>query len=319
MKPSACAIGLDVGGTKIAAGLVMPDGKVIAKRVIPTLPQRGGEAVLQDALALAALLRDDANGASQSALAIGVSICELVDLHGCVTSAQTIPWRGLPVQERFSTLAPTRVEADSRAAGFCEAMFGAGRQFKSFLFVAVGTGIGCSLILDGVPHAGASGSTGTLASSPITAICPHCGAASHPVLEEIASGPALVARYNQRVRKPATSGEEVLTAANTANPDAVYVVQTAGEALGVTVALLVNVLDPEAVIVGGGLGTAAGRYWDSFVASTRKHIWSDTHRQLPVLKAAYGGDAGFVGAAMLAFRKYQRAPSSAANAAADAG
>jgi glucokinase len=85
----------------------------------------------------------------------------------------------------------------------------------------------------------------------------------------------------------------------------VYVVQTAGEALGVTVALLVNVLDPEAVIVGGGLGTAAGLYWDSFVASTRKHIWSDTHRQLPVLKAAYSGDAGFVGAAMLAFRKYQ--------------
>jgi len=103
-----CAIGLDVGGTKIAAGLVAPDGKIIAHRVIPTLPQRGGEAVLEDALSLAAALREEAKAAGRSMVAIGVGVGELVDLHGNVASAQTIPWRGIPVQERFARLGASR-------------------------------------------------------------------------------------------------------------------------------------------------------------------------------------------------------------------
>jgi len=66
---------------------------------------------------------------------------------------------------------------------------------------------------------------------------------------------------------------------------------------------MVNVLDPEAVVVGGGLGSAGGLYWEEFVASTRRHIWSDTRRDLPVITAAYGSDAGFVGAATLALQR----------------
>ena len=115
MKASVCAIGLDVGGTKIAAGLVAPDGKIITRRVIPTLPQRGGNAILEDALLLATSLREEAKAAGWSVAAIGIGVGELVDLHGNVVSAQTIPWRGIPVQERFARLAPAVVEADSRA------------------------------------------------------------------------------------------------------------------------------------------------------------------------------------------------------------
>jgi glucokinase len=299
-----CAIGLDVGGTKIAGGIVTPDGRIFGRRVIPTLPGRGGEAVLRDAMQLSADLLTEAREAGLSPVSIGVGVGELVDLQGNITSDQTIHWRRLPVREQFSTLAPALMEADSRAAGFCEAQFGVGRPFKSLLYITVGTGIGCSLVVDGVPYAGARGSTGTLASSPMTVVCPHCGKTSRPILEEMASGPALVARYNQRSSKPATSCQEILAAVAAGNPDAVEVVRTGGEALGVTAALLVNVLDPEAVVVGGGLGSAAGLYWDSFVTAARMHIWSGTHRQLPILKASYGGDAGFVGAAMLAFRRY---------------
>src|SRR5882762_10482740 len=175
MKASVCAIGLDVGGTKIAAGLVTPDGKVITKRVIPTLPQRGGEAVLEDVLALATSLRDEARVGGRNVVAIGVGVCELVDLQGNVMSAQTIPWRGLPVQERFSKVAPAVVEADSRAAAYCEARFGAGRNHRIFLYLTVGTGIGSSLVLDGLPYTGARGSSGTLASSPLTTHCGQCG------------------------------------------------------------------------------------------------------------------------------------------------
>jgi glucokinase len=304
VKASVCAIGLDVGGTKIAAGLVAPDGKIITRRVIPTLPQRGGDAVLEDALSLAASLWEEAKAAGRSVVAIGVGVGELVDLRGNVASAQTIPWRGVPVQERFARLAPAIVEADSRAAAFCEATFGAGRIHRIFLYVTVGTGIGSSLVLDGVPYAGARGSSGTLASSPLTTRCTECGALSGPVLEQIASGPALVMHYNQLSVKPVHTAEEVLAVAGSGDREAAHVVRTAGEALGSTVGLMVSMLDPEAIVVGGGLGMAGGLYWENFVASTRRHIWSDTHRDLPIVTAAYGSDAGFVGAAALALQRY---------------
>jgi glucokinase len=299
------AIGLDVGGTKIAAGLVTPDGKIITSRLIPTLPQRGGDAVLDDALSLAASLREEAKAAGRSLAAIGVSVGELVDLDGNVASAQTIPWLGLPVQERFARLAPAIVEADSRAAAFCEAKFGAGRTYRIFFYVTVGTGIGSSLVLDGIPYTGSRGSSGTLASSPLTTHCTECGAVIRPVLEQISSGPALVMRYNQVASKKVAKAEEVLAAAAAGDRDAVLVVRTAGEALGATVGLMVNMLDPEAILVGGGLGMAGGLYWEGFVASTRRHIWSDAHRELPILTAAYSSDAGFVGAAATALHRLQ--------------
>ena len=221
-----CAIGLDVGGTKIAAGLVTPDGKIITRRLISTLPQRGGEAVLEDALSLAASLREEAKAAGRRLVAIGVGVGELVDLHGDVASAQTIPWLGVPVQERFARLAPTVVEADSRAAAFCEAKFGAGRTYRIFFYVTVGTGIGSSLVLDGVPYTGSRGRSGTLASSPLTTNCTACGAVIRPVLEQIASGPALVMRYSRVASKRVVKAEEVHAAAAAGDRDAVHVVRT---------------------------------------------------------------------------------------------
>jgi len=304
LKAPDCAVGLDVGGTKIAAGIVAPDGNVITRRVIPTLPQRGGEEVLEDAISLAATLREEAKAAGRSLVAIGVGVGELVDLHGNVASAQTIPWLGLPVQERFARLAPAIVEADSRAAAFCEAKFGAGRPYRIFFYLTVGTGIGSSLVLDGMPYSGSRGRSGTLASSPLTTHCTACGAVIRPVLEQISSGPALVMRYNQVASKKVAKAEEVLAAAAAGDRDAVHVVRTAGEALGATVGLMVNMLDPDAIVVGGGLGMAGGFYWEGFVASTRRHIWSDALRELPILTAAYGSDAGFAGAAALALQRY---------------
>jgi glucokinase len=134
-----------------------------------------------------------------------------------------------------------------------------------------------------------------------------------PVLEEFASGPALVSRYNQadsthRGQDPQVQSveraEDVFVAMNDGDPQAIAVVDSAAHALGVSVAWLVNALDPEAVIVGGGLGTAGGRYWERFVESTRHHIWSDLNKNIPIVPAMLGVDAGFVGAAaMAAFKR----------------
>lgn len=299
-----CAIGIDVGGTKIAAGLVtFPDGTVRTRRDRPTLPQRGGAAVLGDVLGLAEDLAAQACSLHLRTDAIGLGLCELIDPQGEAMSANCVAWTGLDVRDRLSKIARTFVEADVRAAALSEAMFGAGRGRRTFLYVTVGTGISCCLVIDGQPFAGARGATGTMASSPLSVACEKCRAVNDRTLEEIASGPALVARYTAQCPGAAPSGEDVAAAAAAGDRVAIEVVRSAGQALGAALGQLVNVLDPEVVVVGGGLGLSGGLYWDSLVESTRRHIWSDVHRELPLLPATTGRDAVVIGAAATAWQK----------------
>jgi glucokinase len=306
---SECAIGLDIGGTKIAGGVVSAsDGQILTRRITPTLPERGGQVVLDDAVALAHELMMEAQAQGWSVRGIGVGVCELVDPQGNITSAHTVAWQGLPVQAAFAHLAPATVESDARAPALAEAYYGAGRPYRLFVYITVGTGISCCFVQDGRPYAGARGNALILASSPLTTTCTNCGTVLKPILEEFASGPALVTRYNAvGSREPsgrATRGEEVMAAVARGDSIAIEVVRSAGAALGVSVGWLVNVLDPEAVVVGGGLGSAKGLYWDSFVEATREHIWSNTNRDLPILQAALGPDAGIIGAAATVMQKF---------------
>jgi len=291
-------VGIDVGGTKIAAGIVrFPSGEVTAKQVIPTQPERGGEAVLADVMALARGLAAQGQDASAVFAGIGVAVAELVDGSGNVTSEQTIAWENIPVQERLSTIAPTVVESDVRAAALAEAWFGAGKGYSLVCYVTVGTGISYTLVQDGRPYAGAHGNSLILASAPLTIECPHCRKEASQVLEEFASGPALVSRYNKKSKQKLSRCEDVIKAAESQDPLAVEVVWSAGRALGSSVGFLINILDPMVLVVGGGLGLAGGLYWQSFVESTRRHVWSVLTRDLPILPAALGVDAGLVGAA----------------------
>lgn len=301
---AACAIGLDVGGTKIAAGLVAhPTGAVLARRTIPTLPRRGGKIVLDDTLSLAEELMAEAAKSNLELLGIGIGVPELVDQEGNITSSHSLDWLGSRVRDAFSSLAPAVVESDVRAGSLAEALFGAGRAYSLFVYVTVGTGISSTLVQDGRPFSGAHGNALIMASSPFSMECSSCGTALNPILEEFASGPALVARYNRHGSRKVTRAEDVTAAAEEGDDAAEHVVRSAGEALGNSVGFLVNVMDPEAIVVGGGLGTAGGPYWDSFVASTRAHIWAENSRGLPIQPAAMGADSGLIGAAATLFKE----------------
>ena len=294
------AIGIDVGGTKIAAGLVdLADGRVLARRMVPTRAERGGAAVLDDALLLAEDLLAVGQNRDIVPQSIGVAVCELVDPQQHVTSAHTVAWHGLPIRERFAALLPAAVEADVRAHALAEARYGAGRGVPHYAFVSVGTGISSCLVIDGRPLAGARGNALVLASSPLTMRCDICGSVNRPILEEYAAGPALVARYT-RAGGNAERGEQVLAAAAAGDQLASEIVVTAAEALGMAIGWLANVTDPAAIIIGGGLGTAGGSYWEALVDAVRAHIWADDTRTLPIVMAALGRDAGIVGAACAA-------------------
>ena len=305
-KPKLGAIGLDIGGTKIAAGVVLwPSGEILHRTVVPTKPARGGEAVLKDTLDVARQLNERAQREGIEVAGIGAGVAELVDCDGNVTSSCTIHWRDLPVQQRLSEVAPAVVESDVRAAALAEALFGAGRGNRLFVYVTVGTGISYCLVQDGRPFKGANGNAITMASSPLTTSCTHCGAKLRPVLEEFASGPAIAKRFAQ-AKKAETqaergAAEEVFRAASNGDKAAIEILTSAGEALGVSTAFLVNVLDPEMIVVGGGLGLAGGLYWDAFQKACREHIFADNSRGLPIVRAKMGIDAGLIGAAAVVF------------------
>ncbi len=288
-------LAIDVGGTKIAAGIVDPaTGEILLRETIATEPVRGGAAVLEETLALARRLAAD-----RRIVRIGLGVPQLVDRDGRIRSAYNFDWTDLPVRERFSALAPTTIEADVRAAARAEARFGAGKDRRIFAYVTIGTGISYCLVIDGRPHAGANGFAIHFASSALCVPCEACGHLNRPVVEEVASGPAIVEAFARRAGRRMAGAAEVLAAAA---GDAVAgdVVTGAAEQLGPLVALVVNMLDPEAIVLGGGLGLAPGLYGERLVASTRAHIWADSCRSLPILPATLGVDAGLIGAALAA-------------------
>jgi glucokinase len=303
-RPPDGLIGIDVGGTKIAGGLLVGDRGPIpgTERVIPTQAERGGQFVLDNVLRLARSLAERAAVESLRISAIGVGVPELVTPRGEIISAYHFDWRDLPVRDRLCTIAPAVIEADVRAAALAEAIIGAGRAYSHFAYLSLGTGISYTLVIDGVPYAGAHGAALILASGPLTQRCPVCGHVHRFVLEDYASGPALARRYAQLARLPVERAEQVFDAAQAGDPHAAEVLSSAGEALGVSVAFMVNLVDPQAVIVGGGLGSAVGLYWDAFLVALRDHIWSPPLRDLPVERAALKQDAGWIGAALAAFR-----------------
>lgn len=299
------ALGLDVGGTKIAGGIVrFPEGRVIARQQVPTPIRAGSEAVLDACYQLGTELAATARSHGRGLHAVGIGLCEIVDPSGHPRSGATVNWQELPVRERFASIAPTVIDADVRAAALAEAEFGAGRNRHVFLYVTIGTGISSALVVGRRPFAGARGAAGTFASSPLPSWIDGLDPA--PTLEQWASGPGLVARY-RAVGGTADGAQDVLAAAASGETKAIRIVVTAAETLGASIGWLVNVLDPDAVVLGGNLGLAQGLYREHMESALRRQIWWDGHRQLPLINAATGPDAGLLGAATTAWHRVGQA------------
>jgi glucokinase len=201
------------------------------------------------------------------------------------------------------TSLPVVIEADVRAAALGEAELGAGRELRSFVYVTVGTGISACLVHSGFPYTGARGLAGSFASGRLLIGADHGELVAGPPLEQFAGGPALASRLAARDSTFKEAAPEVLALAEAGHPAARAVVDSASGALGAAIAQLVNTLDPEAVVIGGGLGLAGGRYRAKLEESLRDHIYSDCHRDIPLLDATLGGDAGWIGAALSAAKQ----------------
>jgi glucokinase len=294
-------MGIDVGGTKIAAGLVhLPEGIILARRLQQTAPTRGGAAVLDDVIEMALSLIEEATTIGVRPCSIGIGVCELVSPSDEILSEATIQWKGQPIAGRVrdKTQLPVCIDADVRVAARGEAHLGAGRGLSSFLFVTVGTGISACFVLNGEPYAGPRGLTGTFASSAGLIPTLDDRLISGQPLEQFAAGPAIARRYKGLQRDFSGSAVDVLDLAEQGNLLARTIVETAGQALGAAIAQLVNVLDPQGVVLGGGLGLATGLYRESVEEAFKQHVWAEQHRGIPIFSAHLRTDAGVIGAAL---------------------
>jgi len=297
-------IGVDLGGTKTAAGTVSRDGAVGALRTVPTPAQAGPAAILD---AVADLVRAVAADAGAPVLGLGVGTAGVVDVTtGTIVSAtDAIPgWTGTDVagglRDRLAdlTAGPVHVENDVDAHAAGEAWLGAGAGLASVLMVAVGTGVGGAVVLDGRPLRGAhhvAGEMGHLPTPGAEGLRCTCGRPGH--LEALGAGPALHRHYLALGGDTASQDtRDVVARARAGEETAVRAVRESAAAVGRATAAVVTVLDPAAVVVGGGMAGAGPLWWDAMERALRAEL-IEPLADLPVLPAALGASAAVVGAA----------------------
>jgi len=221
-------------------------------------------------------------------------------------------WAGVPLVERFEQALglPTVLENDANAAALAEALFGAGRGCDPVLYVNVGTGIGGGLIIGGRLHRGAhfnAAEIGHLVLVPDGPLCP-CG--KHGCLEALASGDAIGRRARELQAAGALKGSALAEVANLTgravgeyasrgDAAAVGIIEEAGGCLGWALALAANLLDPEIIVVGGGVA-ALGDVYLQPARSRYRQLAMDLVADVPIVPAALGYDAGVIGAAAVA-------------------
>jgi glucokinase len=291
-------IGVDVGGTKMNAALVRRDGRFEGAVTRPT-PQASQEEFLAGLEAIVEEVRDG------DAAALGLGLPSTIDQRaGRVVSSVNIPLADVDVRsrmrERFGL--PVGLDNDANAAAIAEWKFGAGRGSSDMIMLTLGTGIGGGLILGGRPFRGASGAGAELGHIVIDYDGPECGGGcdGRGHLETLASGRA-ADEAAQRLYGGDAAGAELVQAARDGDSAAVEALAEIGARLGSGIASLVNIFEPELVVIGGGFGQAG-----EFVIGPARDVV--TREALPpgretvrIVPAELGPRAGLVGAGLVAF------------------
>lgn len=302
-------IGVDLGGTKTAAGVVAEDGSVLFTEQIPTLNRDGGEAILDatGAMVRSLIARADALGATVDAVGVG-SAGVINAAEGTVISATDaiLGWTGTAITAGLSARLglPSAVVNDVHAHALGEAWQGAGTGAATALMVAFGTGVGGSFVVDGKPllgHHFVGGHVGHFASPlaehdgvPLPCSCGHSG---H--VEAIASGPAIHAAYLRNGGSPEPADTRaIFDTARAGDELALAVISRAAAAAGQAVGGLINILDPAVVVISGGLADAGDLWWSGMEASLRAELLAPL-ASVQVVRASLGNTAAIVGAASL--------------------
>ncbi len=311
-------LGIDLGGTKILAGVVSNDHQILGRAKRTTPAQEGGRAIVEAIVACAeeALETAGINRAQIGAVGIG-SPGPLDVATGVILFSANLNVKNFPIGPEVSGIfdRPVLVQNDVRVGGYAELRLGAGRGYRDIIVAFVGTGIGGCLIQGGEIVTGSTGNAGELGHMILKAGGPPCGCGARGCMEALASKTAIARRVAKAVRKglPTILGERMARkggrlksrdlAEAVMNKDVVALkeVQRAAHFLGLGLGNLVNVFGPEIVIVGGGVAGALGdSYLDLVRTAARSHILTDPAGTIRIERAGLGDNAGILGAALLA-------------------
>lgn len=311
-------LGLDIGGTKLAAGVVDAAGRTRSFLVIPSYPKRGARAELDRLFALGRqALSQQPQDRTTAVRAVGIGCGGPLDpVRGVLLCPLHLPgWRDVPVtawaQESFGL--PAVLDNDGTAAAAGEHRFGAGTAARNLVYLTLSTGVGGGMVIDGRVYRGAAGNGGEPGHVSIDRNGRHCrGCGRRGCLEAYVSGTSIAERAREALSGGAASSLSALAevtaadvdrAAAAGDPVATAVWEQTTEALACGLTSIVNLLEPELVVLGGGVTRAGERLLGPVREAVRRQAMGPAARACRIVPAALGDRVGVAGAAAVAFER----------------
>jgi glucokinase len=316
-RPPVAAI--DLGGTKIAVGLVNDGYRVLARAESPTIADEGVAGVVERLVSAVEQVTASGGLALKDLYGLSVAAAGAIDSErGIVTLSPNLPgWRDIHLRDMLNERlgVKTWLLNDAKAAALGEHRFGAGKGVSNLVHLTVGTGIGGGIIIDGRLYTGASGSAGEIGHMTIDVNGPRCPCGNTGCLEMLASGKAMVrdalARLNAEGKSLLTemvngdldriTAREIGLAAEHGDSLASDVISRAASYLAVGMVNLANIFNPEMIIVGGGIANLGDRLLDPARRLVKERAFPVASAAVRIVLARLGNDAGLLGAAYFAF------------------
>lgn len=316
-------IGIDLGGSKILAAVIDRQGRVLSAERSTTPADEGHEAVIRSIVASANSALAGASLSPSQLFAVGVGAPGLVDPEtGIVATSPHLPgWCDIPlrdlIQERLGRR--TFLINDANAAAIGELCFGAARSARNFIYITLSTGIGGGIVIDGKVYSGAIGAAGEVGHMTIDDDGPQCNCGNRGCWEALASGTALAREARQRIREGAAtsiprcagSGVEGITAetvhraAKQGDGLARELIERTGHYVGVGLANLINIFNPELIVIGGGLSNIGDMLFEPALRVASERAYGASFRAVRFAPAELGPNSGVIGAAAHARREIE--------------
>ena len=314
-------LAIDLGGTKMLMAIISDNGRVMAQELCPTLAAEGAQSVLDRLFSAIDRLFKLNNMEPSRLYAISIAAAGAVDSdRGLITLSPNLPgWDNIPlrdmVQEKYQV--DTFLVNDASAAALGEHRLGAGRGVKNLVLVTVGTGIGGGIIISGELYLGACGSAGEIGHMTIDVNGPECSCGNTGCLEMLASGTAVTREAVRRISSGENSSlveiaggeienitaEKVGDAAHAGDPLSSDVIARAANYLGVGLVNLVNIFNPEMIVIGGGMARMGDLLLEPARGAVSERAFPVSAQAVRIVTAQLGNDAGVHGAAIFAFQR----------------
>jgi len=304
---------VDIGGTKIAVGMVDDGGKVVSRMEAPTDPDRYTDSIEL----IAGLLRETASHARAQLTGIGIGSTGPVDpVRGEFGDVDFLPgWRGKSPVQDLAEIFKVRValENDGDAAALAEAGWGAGRNRTRLIYVTVGTGIGGGIVLDGELYRGVDGAHPEVGHHVVDPAGPACSCGFHGCWESLAAGPAMVAWLESHApasypHRKGITARKICELAQTGDQVALQAVEHEAYYLGLGIANLINLFTPDAIVLSGSVMKSATLFLDRIREVIRRGCRFVPAEKTELTLASLGDDTNLIGAARVWHYRFGKTP-----------